>query len=59
MNTEFEKYKRDIDVKLAYKGWKRKDLAKACGVSSATISDLFRYNKGSQALRNKIKEVLS
>nr|WP_245962713.1 helix-turn-helix transcriptional regulator [Streptococcus hillyeri] len=33
-------------------------LARACGVAKATISELLKYGKGSDKLKNKICDVL-
>lgn len=39
-------------------GWSQTQLAESVGVAKATISELFKYGKGSRQLKNKISKVL-
>ena len=39
-------------------GWTQTQLAEAAGVAKATISELFKYGKGSRKLKKKISKIL-
>lgn len=39
-------------------GWTQTQLAETVGVAKATISELFKYGKGSRKLKNKISKIL-
>lgn len=39
-------------------GWKNVQLARAVGVKSPTITELLKYGKGSDRLKNKVCDVL-
>ena len=38
--------------------WSQTQLAESVGVAKATISELFKYGKGSRQLKQKISEIL-
>lgn len=59
MNPQLQKWIQLVKDKLHEREMPRGDLAKACGVANATISELLKYGKGSDKLKNKVSDVLS
>lgn len=47
-----------VKERLYNLGWSQTQLAESVGVAKATISELFKYGKGSRQLKNKISKVL-
>ena len=47
-----------VKERLYNLGWSQTQLAESVGVAKATISELFKYGKGSRQLKNKIAKVL-
>lgn len=47
-----------VKERLYNLGWSQTQLAESVGVAKATISELFKYGKGSCQLKNKISKVL-
>lgn len=47
-----------VKQKLEELDWKNVQLARAVGVKSPTITELLKYGKGSDRLKNKVSDVL-
>ena len=47
-----------VKERLYNLGWSQTQLAESVGVAKATISELFKYGKGSRQLKQKISEIL-
>ncbi|CRQ99643.1 TPA: XRE family transcriptional regulator [Streptococcus equi subsp. zooepidemicus] len=47
-----------VEQKMEEFGWKNVQLARAVGVKSPTITELLKYGKGSDRLKNKVCDVL-
>lgn len=47
-----------VKERLYNLGWTQTQLAEAVGVTKSTISELFKYGKGSRKLKDNISKVL-
>ena len=47
-----------IGQRLSSEGMTHTHLARACGVKKPTISELLKYGKGSDRLKNRVCDVL-
>lgn len=47
-----------VNQRMKEYGWKKLQLARAVGVKPPTISELLKYGKGSDRLKNKVSDVL-
>lgn len=47
-----------VKERLYNLGWTQTQLAESVGVAKATISELFKYGKGSRRLKKKISKIL-
>lgn len=48
----------EVKNKMKEKGWNNTDLAQIVGVSRATISEMFKYGKGSDELKLRVSRNL-
>lgn len=58
MSQQHKKWIRLVKDKLNSEGMTQTHLARACGVKKPTISDLLKYGKGSNKLKNRVCDVL-
>lgn len=58
MSQQHQKWIQLVKDKLNEEQMTQTHLARACGVAKATISELLKYGKGSDKLKNKICDVL-
>ncbi|MGT2743669.1 helix-turn-helix domain-containing protein [Streptococcus plurextorum] len=58
MSQQQKKWIQLVKDKLEAEDMTQTHLARACGVAKATISELLKYGKGSDKLKNKISDVL-
>jgi len=58
MSQQQQKWIQLVKKKLDDQGMTQTHLARACGVAKATISELLKYGKGSDKLKNKVCDVL-
>lgn len=58
MSDKHKNWVETVLKTLRDKGYKQSDLARACGVSNAAISELLRYGKGSDDLKTRISNFL-
>lgn len=58
MSEQHQVWSSEVRDKLNEKGWSNADLAQVVGVSRATISELFRYGKGSDDLKLRVSRKL-
>ena len=58
MNEQHQKWIQLVKDKLNTEGMTQTHLARACGVKKSTISELLKYGKGSDKLKNRVCDVL-
>lgn len=58
MSQQHKKWIRLVKDKLNSEGMTQTHLARACGVKKSTISELLKYGKGSDKLKNRVCDVL-
>lgn len=58
MSQQHKKWIHLVKERLQEKQITQTHLARACGVSKTTISELLKYGKGSDRLKNKVSDVL-
>ena len=58
MSQQHLKWIQLVKDKLNEEEMTRTHLARACGVSKSTISELLKYGKGSIKLKNRVCDVL-
>lgn len=58
MSQQHQKWIQLVKDKLNSEGMTQTHLARACGVKKPTISDLLKYGKGSNKLKNRVCDVL-
>lgn len=58
MSQQHQKWIQLVKAKLEEEQMTQTHLARACGVAKATISELLKYGKGSDKLKNKVADVL-
>ena len=58
MSQQHQKWIQLVKDKLISEGLTRTQLARACGVKKPTISELLKYGKGSNRLKNRVCDVL-
>lgn len=58
MSRQLEHWLELVEQKMEEFGWKNVQLARAVGVKSPTITELLKYGKGSDRLKNKVSDVL-
>ena len=58
MSQQHQKWIQIVKDKLNSEGMTQTHLARACGVKKPTISELLKYGKGSDRLKNRVCDVL-
>ncbi|MBY5032476.1 helix-turn-helix transcriptional regulator [Streptococcus suis] len=58
MSQQHKKWNQLVKDRLNEKQMTQTHLARSCGVAKATISELLKYGKGSDKLKNKVSDVL-
>jgi len=58
MDQQHQKWIQLVKDKLNSEGMTQTHLARACGVKKPTISELLKYGKGSNKLKNRVCDVL-
>ena len=58
MSQQHQKWIQLVKEKLSSEGMTQTHLARACGVKNPTISELLKYGKGSDRLKNRVCDVL-
>lgn len=58
MSQQHKKWIQLVKEKLYELDMTQTHLARACGVKKPTISELLKYGKGSDKLKNKVSDVL-
>jgi gp8 len=58
MSQQHQKWIQLVKDKLSSEGMTQTHLARACGVRKPTISELLKYGKGSDKLKNRVCDVL-
>ncbi len=58
MSQQHQKWIQLVKEKLSSEGMTQTHLARACGVKKPTISELLKYGKGSDRLKNRVCDVL-
>ena len=58
MSEQHNIWSQEVKNKMKEKGWNNTDLAQVSGVSRATISEMFRYGKGSDGLKLRVSRSL-
>lgn len=58
MTQQHQKWIQLVKDKLSSEGMTQTHLARACGVKKPTISELLKYGKGSNRLKNRVCDVL-
>jgi gp8 len=58
MSQQHQKWIQLVKEKLSLEGMTQTHLARACGVKKPTISELLKYGKGSDKLKNRVCDVL-
>lgn len=58
MSQKHQKWIQIVKDKLNSEGMTQTHLARACGVKKPTISELLKYGKGSDRLKNRVCDVL-
>jgi gp8 len=58
MTQQHQKWTQLVKDKLNSEGMTQTHLARACGVKKPTISELLKYGKGSNRLKNRVCDVL-
>ena len=58
MSQQHQKWIQLVKDKLNSEGMTQPHLARACGVKKPTISELLKYGKGSDRLKNRVCDVL-
>lgn len=58
MSQQHQKWIQLVKEKLDSEGMTQTHLARACGVKKPTISELLKYGKGSDRLKNRVCDVL-
>lgn len=58
MSQQLKYWLELVEQKMEEFGWKNVQLARAVGVKSPTITELLKYGKGSDRLKNKVSDVL-
>jgi plasmid maintenance system antidote protein VapI len=58
MSQQHQKWIQLVKAKLEEEQMTQTHLARACGVAKATISELLKYGKGSDKLKNRVCDVL-
>lgn len=58
MSQQHKKWTQLVKDKLNEEQMTKTHLARACGVAKSTISELLKYGKGSDKLKNKVCDVL-
>ncbi|WP_443972508.1 helix-turn-helix domain-containing protein [Streptococcus agalactiae] len=58
MTQQQKKWIQLVKDKLNEEQMTQTHLARSCGVAKATISELLKYGKGSDKLKNKVSDVL-
>ncbi|HEL1995978.1 helix-turn-helix domain-containing protein [Streptococcus suis] len=58
MSQQHKKWIHLVKERLQAEQMTQTHLARACGVAKATISELLKYGKGSDKLKNKVSDVL-
>ena len=58
MSQQHQKWIQIVKDKLNSEGMTQTHLARACGVKNSTISELLKYGKGSDRLKNRVCDVL-
>lgn len=58
MSQQHKKWIQLVKDKLNSEGMTQTHLARACGVKKPTISELLKYGKGSDRLKNRVCDVL-
>lgn len=58
MSPQHQKWIQLVKDKLISEGMTQTHLARACGVKKPTISELLKYGKGSNKLKNCVCDVL-
>ena len=58
MSQQHKKWIQLVKDKLNSEGMTQTHLARACGVKKPTISELLKYGKGSDKLKNRVCDVL-
>jgi plasmid maintenance system antidote protein VapI len=58
MTQQHQKWIQLVKDKLNSEGMTQTHLARACGVKKPTISELLKYGKGSNRLKNRVCDVL-
>ena len=58
MSQQHQKWIQLVKDKLNSEGMTKTHLARACGVKKPTISELLKYGKGSDRLKNRVCDVL-
>ena len=58
MSQQHQRWIQLVKDKLNTEGMTQTHLARACGVKKPTISDLLKYGKGSNKLKNRVCDVL-
>ncbi|WP_367127260.1 helix-turn-helix domain-containing protein [Streptococcus suis] len=58
MSQQHKKWIQLVKDRLNEEQMTQTHLARACGVAKATISELLKYGKGSDKLKNKVSDVL-
>ncbi|MCW6665448.1 helix-turn-helix transcriptional regulator [Aerococcaceae bacterium NML191219] len=58
MSEQHKTWAQEAKEKMKEKGWRNADLAKIFDVSRTTISELFKYGKGSDNLKRQVSRRL-
>ena len=58
MSQQHQKWIQIVKVKLNSEVMTQTHFARACGVKKPTISELLKYGKGSDRLKNRVCDVL-
>ncbi|HEM5623309.1 XRE family transcriptional regulator [Streptococcus suis] len=58
MSKQHKKWIQLVKDKLNEEQMTQTHLARSCGVAKATISELLKYGKGSDKLKNRVSDVL-
>lgn len=59
MTSELKKWILKVKVAMLHENMNQAELAALIGVTPPVISDLFRYGKASEKVKNKINVVLN
>ena len=58
MSQQHKKWTQLVKDRLQEEQMTQTHLARSCGVSKATISEMLKYGKGSDRLKNRVSDVL-